>query len=194
MKNRGKQERSRDTITTLLEAATQVLIEQGYERATTNRIAERSGFSVGTLYQYFENKEDLFEELVTLELQRIVGAVEQCEPCSTLDGTVAKVLAEANAALSKHPGETQALAPLLAGPFSEQLQRSRERVITAMSELLTAHRDEIQAPDMAMAARVVVNTAEGFAMSASPEHFPPTDMEQQLVRLILAYLTAPQDP
>ena len=123
LKNKGKQQRSRKTISTVLEAATQVLIDYGYERATTNRIAERSGFSVGTLYQYFDNKEDVYSELVRLELQRIVESVEACTPCNDLPATLATVLSAANAALREHPGETQALAPLLAGPFKADLDR-----------------------------------------------------------------------
>jgi AcrR family transcriptional regulator len=60
LKNKGKQQRSRETIKTILGAAAQVLIEQGYEKATTNRIAECAGYSVGTLYQYFDHKEDIY--------------------------------------------------------------------------------------------------------------------------------------
>jgi AcrR family transcriptional regulator len=176
----------------LLEAATQVLIDHGYERATTNRIAERSGFSVGTLYQYFESKEDVYSELVRLELQRIVESVEACTPCDDLPATLATVLSAANAALREHPGETQALAPLLAGPFKADLDVARERVIYALSGLLTAHREEIAASDLDVAARVMVNAAEGFALTTSPDHFPARELEHHLSRLLLAYITLPE--
>ncbi len=192
MKNKGKQKRSRETILTVLEAATQVLIENGYEHATTNRIANRSGFSIGTLYQYFENKEDLYSELVALELQRITDAVASCRPGESLADTVVSVLRAANATLGEHPGETQALAPLLAGPFKSELEAAREKVITALARLLTTHREEIVLPDLDVAARVMVNAAEGFAMVASPEHFPASETERQISRLLLAYLTMPE--
>ena len=192
MKKKGKQQRSRETIGTVLEAATQVLIDYGYERATTNRIAERSGFSVGTLYQYFENKEDVYSELVRLELQRIVQSVEACTPCDELSVTLTNLLRAANAALREHPGETQALAPLLAGPFKADLDAARERVIAALAKLLLAHRAEIAMPDLTLAARVMVNAAEGFALTASPDHFPAQELEHHLSRLLLAYITLPQ--
>ena len=193
MKNKGKQKRSRETILTVLEAATQVLIEHGYEHATTNRIASRSGFSIGTLYQYFENKEDLYSELVALERQRITDAVAACTPGDSLTETIVSVLRAANETLGEHPGETQALAPLLAGPFKSELDAAREKVIESLARLLAAHREEIVMQDLDVAARVMVNAAEGFAMVASPEHFPASETERQISRLLLAYLTMPEE-
>jgi AcrR family transcriptional regulator len=42
---------------TLLEAAAPVFVREGYARATTNRIADAAGVSVGSLYQYFPSKD-----------------------------------------------------------------------------------------------------------------------------------------
>src|SRR3546814_13551038 len=53
-------------------AATQVLSEDGYGRATTARVAERAGVSVGSLYQYFPNKEALVGTLVERHADEIV--------------------------------------------------------------------------------------------------------------------------
>ncbi len=58
-----KQSRSRALVDEIVYAAAQVLIEDGYDKATTNKIAERAGVSVGSLYQYFPNKESLILEL-----------------------------------------------------------------------------------------------------------------------------------
>ena len=51
------QQRSQTTVEYVLTAAAQVFEEHGYAAGTTNRIAERAGVSIGTLYQYFPNKE-----------------------------------------------------------------------------------------------------------------------------------------
>ena len=59
-----KQARSRATVEALLEATAQVLADVGYAKASTNRIAKRAGVSVGSLYQYFRDKEALVRALV----------------------------------------------------------------------------------------------------------------------------------
>jgi AcrR family transcriptional regulator len=69
------QERSKQTIETILDAATQVLQVEGEERFTTNRVAEKSGYSIGTLYQYFPNKNAIVEALAERERIAIEAAV-----------------------------------------------------------------------------------------------------------------------
>ncbi|MFD3747727.1 TetR/AcrR family transcriptional regulator [Nocardia sp. NPDC058633] len=62
-----RQQRSRITVDTLLEAAAQVFSREG-ATATTNRIAERAGLSIGTLYQYFPNKQAMLHALAERHL------------------------------------------------------------------------------------------------------------------------------
>ncbi|HET7268491.1 MAG TPA: TetR family transcriptional regulator [Oleiagrimonas sp.] len=64
-----KQERSRLLVTAILEAATQVLEQEGAPRFTTARVAERAGISVGSLYQYFPNKAAILFRLQADEWQ-----------------------------------------------------------------------------------------------------------------------------
>src|SRR5260370_7157241 len=58
-----RQERSRATVEAILEAATDILIRQGAGRLTTNRIAERAGVNIASLYQYFPGKQAIIAEL-----------------------------------------------------------------------------------------------------------------------------------
>ena len=58
-RKRPTQRRSQATVSAMLEASIQVLVAVGYHRLTTTRVAERAGVSVGTLYQYFPNKQAL---------------------------------------------------------------------------------------------------------------------------------------
>lgn len=63
------------TVETLLDAATQVLQKDGEDHFNTNRVAEVAGFSIGTLYQYFPNKEALVAALADRERGRIERAI-----------------------------------------------------------------------------------------------------------------------
>lgn len=58
-----RQQRSRDMVDRIVEAAREVLVTDGYERLTTNRVADRADVSPGSLYQYFPDKTAIVEEV-----------------------------------------------------------------------------------------------------------------------------------
>ena len=69
------QKQSRETVEVILEAATQVFIQMGYSAGTTNRIAERAGLSIGSLYQYFPNKDAILVSLAERHLTESVNEI-----------------------------------------------------------------------------------------------------------------------
>jgi len=74
------QARATVTVEAICEATIQVLLSHGAERLTTSRVAERAGVSVGTLYQYFANKQALLFAVFEDHLNRVAVAVESaCE-------------------------------------------------------------------------------------------------------------------
>jgi AcrR family transcriptional regulator len=58
-----KQSRSNDLVSAVLTAAVQVLVDEGAQRFTTARVAEKAGVSIGSLYQYFPNKASILFRL-----------------------------------------------------------------------------------------------------------------------------------
>lgn len=189
LKNKGKQQRSRDTIKTILGAATQVLLDQGYEKATTNRIAERAGYSVGTLYQYFDDKEDIYSELVDQALEELLLAAVDCPIQANLEETLQCFLARILGAFGENPALIQAMESLLLGQFREKRNAAYESVTTSIVRLLEAHRDEIVVENLKLAARIIVGATEGLANSGNMELMKYTDIETHALRLQLAYLT-----
>ena len=191
MKNKGKQPRSRQTIQTILGAAAQVLIEEGYSKATTNRIAERSGFSVGTLYQYFEDKEDVYRELITSELGKVAAAVHEARVHPSLRETLLENLSGILQVLGNDPLLVQALGQLIASPFHEIRTAIRADTVAGVIRLLDAHSDEIVVEDLQLAADTIVSATEGFAIYANTAAYPHGELLEHGVRLQLAYLTMP---
>jgi AcrR family transcriptional regulator len=64
-------------VQAIVTAAEQLLVEVGYGRTSTNAIAARAGVSVGSVYQYFGDKEAIFREVVArhvAEVQPLVRA------------------------------------------------------------------------------------------------------------------------
>jgi AcrR family transcriptional regulator len=70
------QERSRETVAVILEAAARILEECGIEGYNTNAVAERGGVSVGSVYQYFPNKDALTLALIARFEDEILGAAQ----------------------------------------------------------------------------------------------------------------------
>src|SRR5688572_4550463 len=74
------QARASVTVGAISEATIQVLLADGVERLTTTRVAERAGVSVGTLYQYYPNKQSLLFAVLSDHLDKVASAVEHaCE-------------------------------------------------------------------------------------------------------------------
>jgi AcrR family transcriptional regulator len=65
-----KQARSAELVAAVLEAAIQVLVQEGAQRFTMARVAEKAGVSVGSLYQYFPNKAAILFQLQSDEWRR----------------------------------------------------------------------------------------------------------------------------
>jgi AcrR family transcriptional regulator len=70
------QARSTASVSAILEATIQVLLDGGKDRLTTTRVAARAGVSVGTLYQYFPNKSALLQAVLKRHFSEITNAIE----------------------------------------------------------------------------------------------------------------------
>lgn len=71
-----RQARSRATFDALLDATARILERDGYAALTTNRIAERAGASVGTLYEYFPDADTMVALLAAREIGRVLDVLE----------------------------------------------------------------------------------------------------------------------
>lgn len=77
MSPKVSQEHKKQRRSKLLEAAEEVFIEHGYENTTMKHVMDKAGVSRGGLYQYFDNKEDLFEALIEEQQMEIIdGSLE----------------------------------------------------------------------------------------------------------------------
>ena len=90
-RKKPRQARSQATVNAVLEAAVQVLEREGVDAATTTRIAEVAGVSIGTLYQYFSHRDAIFDALQDREFERALVLMQS-------------VLSDGN--LARSPGDT----------------------------------------------------------------------------------------
>ncbi|MDO9178966.1 MAG: TetR/AcrR family transcriptional regulator [Agitococcus sp.] len=77
MRKIPKQERSRLLVESIIDATAIVIAKHGLAAATTARITDEVGISIGSLYQYFDNKEDLYEALLERIVEKLITLVEK---------------------------------------------------------------------------------------------------------------------
>lgn len=191
-----QQERSRDTVETILQAGARVFAKLGYGRATTNRIAAAAGISVGSLYQYFPGKDAVAAELLRRYRERLVSLVgKQMATVSAVTfETVVRALVEA---LVRAEGIDPELHRVLieevirsdtrgaVGGFEERLESLVAGAIRAAPGVMTA-RD----PDVA--AFILVRSVLGTVHAAVVDR-PGVDrgkLAEELTRMIVGYLAA----
>jgi AcrR family transcriptional regulator len=90
-RRRPRQARSQVTVSAILEATVRVLLKHGYEGCTTRLVAEVAGVGIGSVYEYFPNKEALIAAVIEREADRYM-AVLQREMLATIDRPFADAL------------------------------------------------------------------------------------------------------
>jgi AcrR family transcriptional regulator len=190
-----RQERSKVTVDTIILAMTRVLIKDGWDAASTNRVAKEAGVSVGSLYQYFPSK----EALVLAVMER--HALSMTEKLQTRMMQLASApLQEATAELVHLFIESHQTNPKLHRVLLEQvpkvgalqkleeLNRLYERLLIAYMEI---HREDLEVKDLSVAAYVIVQAVEALCHHAVLERQDLLDngkLEEQIVRLVLGYV------
>ncbi|MCX5469664.1 TetR/AcrR family transcriptional regulator [Acinetobacter nematophilus] len=77
MRKQPQQQRARNIVDSILEATQLCIAEQGLVNVTTPKISEKSGVSVGSIYQYFGNKEDIIQELLRRKSEQLGLSLKQ---------------------------------------------------------------------------------------------------------------------
>ena len=187
------QQRSRDTVVKIVDAAVVVLTEQGYDQASTNRIAAAASVSPGTLYGYFNDKDDI----VFAVIERVVdGFGEAIAP--TLRAAASLPEDESTrVVLDAVLTELQARAPLIeafvdrvpAERYAPQLDQLRLRVSDIAFQLLAARRPGTDLADLERATWFAVRTIEHLTVRYVILR-PPIEREaflDELTRTVLGF-------
>ena len=166
-----RQARSRATVDAVVTAAAQVLIAHGYEGATTARVAERAGVSVGSLYQYFPNKESLIAVLIERHADKIVEIMEQAlsDPANaTLDDGLRAIIRAGTSAHHLDPKLHKILNEQVprSGRLAKAMDTSRQ-ITRTLERFLRAHAREMRPGcDPAIAAVVIETALEALSHKA----------------------------
>ena len=191
-----RQERSRATVDAIVDATATVLIRDGYDVLSTNRVAREAGVSVGSLYQYFPGK----EALVAAVMERHATRMQEGIAARMAAAPPAAGAEEVATSLIRAMLEAQLAEPRLHRALVEQVPRigalrrlhelygNYERLVEAW---LTEHADRIEVRDARMAAFVLVSAVEGLVNRATldrPDLIAGGELEEHILRIVLAYV------
>ncbi|MGC7198186.1 TetR/AcrR family transcriptional regulator [Mycobacteroides abscessus] len=189
-----RQDRAEATRRRILEAAAHVFADFGYAAGTTNRIAERAEISIGSLYQYFPNKDAILVELMTAHTHRGFALIHQHLAAGLPDTIEDTLRVFVRSAIDNHrdsPRLHRVLFEEAPRPpeFLAMLHRSEDAVIAAAEAVLAAH-PEVRVTETCTAARMVVATIESLVhrLIAGPRPIDPQLFEDQLVDMLTRYL------
>lgn len=185
-------------VDALVEATARILVRDGFDRASTNRIAQEAGVSIGSLYQYYPGKEALVVAVIARHNRDLMGVVRAAlarvedQPLAVgVRRLVAAAIdahrldADLHRALSEQIPRVGALADV------EAFNREAHALFRGYLE---RHRPEVRAADLDLAAFVCVTSIEALTHTAvlhRPEVLTDGAAEtlvDEATRLVLGYL------
>ncbi|MFI0819753.1 TetR/AcrR family transcriptional regulator [Streptomyces sp. NPDC021098] len=195
-----RQARAELTRQRILTAAAHVFAEYGYAAGTTNRIAEQARISIGSLYQYYPNKDAILVELVTSHLDAGAAATKSLQDEEQPESLEELLRGFVHTVIGNHRDDPQLLRVMAEqGPRAPELLEKvaayeRERIAYAR-ELFDRH-PEVRIADTDTAARLVVTTVELVihTLIAAPDPVDATRLENELVAMLIRYLTPQPGP
>lgn len=199
-RKRASQDRSRATVDALVEATARILVREGFDKASTNRIAEEAGVSIGSLYQYYPGKEALVVAVIDRHNRELMAVVREA-----LADVAALPVADAVRRLVAVAIAAHRIDPRLHRVIAEQIPRTGQlenveafnrETFALFRNYLEQHRDEIRAIDLELAAYMCVTSIEALTHNAvlhradfaSDEAY--ATLADEATRLIVGYLGA----
>ena len=169
-RKQASQERSRATVDALVEATARILVRDGFDKASTNRIAEEAGVSVGSLYQYYPGKEALVLAVIDRhnhEIMKVVRAALAEIASQPVEKAVRRLVVAAIDAHRINPKLHRVLAEQIPRTGRlENVEAFNREAYDLFKAYLEDHRDELRPVDLGLAAFVCATSIEALAHTA----------------------------
>jgi AcrR family transcriptional regulator len=197
-RKQASQERSRATVDALIEATARILVRDGFDKASTNRIAQEAGVSVGSLYQYFPSKEALVAAVAerhNREIMQVVHRVTAEVTNLSLEPAVRRLVAAAIEGHRVDPDLHRVLAEQTPHTGAlENMEPYNRDAHDLFRVFLERRRRELRDVDPGLAAFVCVTSIEALTHTAVL-HRPEVVSEEavgtlvdEATRLVVRYL------
>jgi AcrR family transcriptional regulator len=169
-RKQASQERSRATVDALIEATARILVKEGFDKASTNRIAQEAGVSIGSLYQYYPSKEALVAAVIerhTRDLMQVVRVALMEVAALPIEEAVRKIVSVAIDAHRIDPKLHRVLAEQIPRTGRlEKVEAFNRQYYSLVRDYLESRRDELRPVDLGLAAFVCVTSIEALTHTA----------------------------
>lgn len=183
-----KQARSRELVDRVLVAAGEVFAERGYADTNTNVIAERAGVSVGSLYQFFADKDEILAALQDLWTARLGAALDerlQARDATGLAEMVDHVL-DIHASLNREPPGL--LGFLLTMPVSEFSASVAKAVHERLVEMIEVLAPRMPPEQRTVVAAMVIHISNGLYTVGLTAGATDLIVREEVKQALLAYI------
>jgi AcrR family transcriptional regulator len=196
VRKQPQQARAQETVRAILEATVQILDREGLDAATTTRIAEVAGVSIGSLYQYFSHRDAVLKALQDREFERTLAMMQRVLADVHLEDapeqTILDVLRSLAELYMESPGLHRVLAiEGLRVAKAENVHAFDLRVIDLVRHFLTVTKAPIARRNVEAAAFIVYQSVRATMLAYLLERPPGLDKEgliEELGELVTGYL------
>ena len=189
------QERAKQTVTALVEATAQLLVERGYHQTTTNHIARRAGVSIGSLYQYFPDKQALVVELgmrfMDEQFALLQGSLRDVAHAPLEQAVRSVIEAMLRAKLDRPELSRVLFSELPSLGVLDLLQLWMQRAASALELIMSMRAAQLAPGDLGLAAHLIVSAMYGvtsYTVIYAPERLEQPSFVDETTRMILNYL------
>lgn len=183
------QERSRETVAVILEAAARILESRGIEGYNTNAVAEKAGVSIGSLYQYFPGKDSLTIALIVSFEEDLLQSVKTAVAATQHD-TLTQALHRIVRALYGAHIRRAALNVVLEAEehrLQQHIPDKPETLASLVATLLRRHRQHLHVP-FKEAIQDTITISRAMVDAALRQGLTAATAERRTVRALTAYL------
>lgn len=178
-------------VDALMQATARILVQDGWDALTTNRVAKEAGVSVGSLYQYFPNKDALVSGLVegwADDMARQLAALGPVLAEAPVDECVRRIVeATLEVTRADAPLHRSVLLQLPRIGAMEFFERLNQRVADVLAEWISLRRAELDVEDASLTAYVIVTSLDALtdhALLLRPELLESRRFARELERLV----------
>jgi AcrR family transcriptional regulator len=180
------QARAAETVAAILEGTAQVLEAGGLAGFTTNAVAERAGVSIGTLYQYFADKNALLRAIAECELKAALSAVAKALSGEIDPTPEGKARAMVRAIIIAFHGRQRARRAVVQAVLA---QGFAIEIMTPVGAFIAEAGARMSREQTFVLSRALMGTIRAAVLEEQP-FFKSPAFEDELVRLVLSYLAA----